>query len=68
MNRELLIESWLEADEDDRITVVELYEASLQAIDYIEELEERLSHLETTLDTVDAALGSWRVSDDSIHS
>ena len=65
MKRELLIESWLEPDEGDRITVVELYEASLQAIDYIEELEERFSHLETTLDTVDAALGHWRVNHDN---
>ena len=39
MKRELLIESWLAPAEDDRITVVDLYEASLQAIDYIEEVE-----------------------------
>ena len=29
----------------------------------IKELEERISWLETTLDTVDAALSKWRVSD-----
>ena len=46
MKRELLIETWLEPDEDDRITIVELYEASLQAISYIEELEERIDELE----------------------
>jgi len=46
MKRELLIEAWLEPDEDDRITIVELYEASLQAIEYIEEIEERIDELE----------------------
>ena len=57
MNRELLIESWLEPSKDDRSKVVDTYEAALQAIDYIEELEERLSYLEIKLDTVAAALG-----------
>jgi len=45
MKKELLIESWLEPAEDDHITVVDLYEASLQAIDYIEEIEEQRDEL-----------------------
>lgn len=72
MKRELLIKAWLEPDEDDYITHADLHVSSLQAIEYIEELEqlideleERISHLETTLDTVDAALGRWRVNHDS---
>jgi hypothetical protein len=52
MKRELLIESWLAPAEDDHITVVDLYEASLQAIEYIEEIEAQNESLLEALEEI----------------
>ena len=52
MKRDLLIESWLAPAEDDHITVVDLYEASLQAIEYIEEVEAQNESLLEALEEI----------------
>lgn len=39
MSKTLLIESWLDPDPDDRITIHALYEAAKEALQVIEDLE-----------------------------